>query len=141
MMIAEKTTQVRSLTMDNKSMNYLKILTTCILTACSKKKDVFSYLHNKNYNIFPCNIHILYKRMRKWYKHHGVLKLTLVHIDQIPVEWPFFKTNFEFKVNDAFSDTYCDSVTLDVTIDNENYLQVNVYRPNEENPQFHKDIS
>lgn len=54
------------------------------------------------------------------------MKLTLVHIDQIPVEWPFFKTNFEFKVNDAFSDTYCDSVTLDVTIDNENYLQVNV---------------
>lgn len=29
---------------------------------------------------------------------------------------------------------------LDVTIDNENYLQVNVYRPNEENPQFYKDI-
>lgn len=69
------------------------------------------------------------------------MKLTLVHIDQIPVEWPFFKTNFEFKVNDAFSDTNCDSVTLDVTIDNENYLQVNVYRPNEENPQFYKDIS
>lgn len=68
------------------------------------------------------------------------MKLTLVHIDQIPVEWPFVKTNFEFKVNDAFSDTYCDSVTLDVTIDNENYLQVNVYRPNEENPQFYKDI-
>lgn len=68
------------------------------------------------------------------------MKLTLVHIDQIPVEWPFFKTNFEFKVNDAFSDTNCDSVTLDVTIDNENYLQVNVYRPNEENPQFYKDI-
>lgn len=56
------------------------------------------------------------------------------------MEWPFFKTNFEFKVNDAFSDTHCDSVTLDVTIDNENYLQVNVYRPNEENPQFYKDI-
>lgn len=43
-------------------------------------------------------------------------------------------------VNDAFSDTYCDSVTLDVTIDNENYLQVNVYRTNEENPQFYKNI-
>lgn len=51
-----------------------------------------------------------------------------------------FKNNFEFKVYDAFSNNYGNSLMLDINIENKQYLLVNIYGPNEDDPQIYKDI-
>lgn len=53
----------------------------------------------------------------------------------MPVEWQYlFKNNFELKVNDVFTDTNGNILLLDITIENKQYLLVNVYGLNEDNP-------
>lgn len=129
--------------MDNNNINYLKIQSVNCqgLGDKSKRKDVFNYLHNKKYNIFFLqDTHFVQEDEKMIQTQWGFEAYFSSYRSNARGVAIFFKNNFEFKVNDAFSDINGNSLMLDVTIENKQYLLVNIYGPNEDNPQFYKDI-
>lgn len=129
--------------MDNNNINYLKIQSVNCqgLGDKSKRKDVFNYLHNKKYNIFFLqDTHFVQEDEKMIQTQWGFEAYFSSYRSNARGVAILFKNNFEFKVNDAFSDIYGNSLMLDVNIENKQYLLVNIYGPNEDDPQIYKDI-
>lgn len=122
--------------MDNNNIIYLKILiVNCQgLGDKSKRKDVFNYLHNKKYKKKKIlqDTHFVQEDEKMIQTQWGFEAYFSSYRSNARGVAIFFKNNFEFKVHDAFSDINGNSLMLDVTIENKQYLLVNIYGPNEE---------
>ena len=51
-----------------------------------------------------------------------------------------FNNNFEYKVGRVIRDTDGNYIILEVTIQDKNIILVNIYGPNDDKPQFYKEI-
>ena len=111
------------------------------LNAFQKRRDLFHLLHRKKYNIVCLQDVHLESKMESYVKHEWghMLYLSGKNSNSRGV-MVLFNNNFEYEVGRVIRDTDGNYIILEVTIQGKKIILVNIYGPNDDKPQFYKEI-
>lgn len=129
--------------MDKTSYDFLKILTVNCqgLGDYKKRSDVLNYLKDKNYNIYflqdthftsdeEQNIQLFWDGKTYFSSFRSNSRGVAI----------LFKNNFDFKVKNTTCDANGNFLIVEVEIENKDFLLVNVYGPNTDQPGFYSNL-
>ena len=107
-----------------------------------KRRDVFHYLRNKKYSIyFLQDTHFQEKMETQVLSEWGYTGFFSSYASNARGVAILFNNNFEFKVKIAHRDTDGNCVMVLAQIKQNDFLFVNVYGPNRDDPEFYKDLN
>ncbi|MEW8548783.1 MAG: reverse transcriptase domain-containing protein, partial [Candidatus Thiodiazotropha sp.] len=111
------------------------------LNAFQKRRDLFHLLHSKKYNIICLQDVHLEDKMETYVKHEwgNPLYLSGKNSNSRGV-MVLFNNNFEYEVGKIIRDADGNYIILEVTIGGKKIILVNIYGPNDDKPQFYKEI-
>ena len=106
-----------------------------------KRKDVFNYLRNKKFNIYLLQDTHFEGKMEPYIRAEWGLECIFnSNNSQSRGVAIFFNNNFEYKINAIDRDDKGNFLTVDVCINNNTITLVNVYGPNQDCPDFYRNI-
>lgn len=114
------------------------------LSSREKRKDVFSYIRNSNYNIFCLqDTHFTEDKeefiKNEWgYTCNAYFSSFRGNSRGVAI---LFNNNFEFKVHKEKIDKTGNILALEIEIEGSHILLVNIYGPNQDSPDFYAKIS
>lgn len=124
--------------------NQLKILTVNCqgLGETNKRKDVLNHHKAKNYNIyFIQDTHFVNTNENLIQTQWGYKVYFNSYRSNSRGVAILFNNNCDIKVHNQFNDNNGNYIILDVTVENLNFILVNIYGPNTDSPEFYKELS
>lgn len=124
--------------------NQLKILTVNCqgLEETNKRKDVLNHLKAKNYDIyFIQDTHFVNTNENLIQTQWGYKVYFNSYISNSRGAAILLNNNCEIKVHNQFNDNSGNYIILDVTVENLNFILVNIYGLNTDSPEFYKELS
>ena len=106
-----------------------------------KRKKLFSFLHERQYDIICLQeTHSLNQDEVLWKSQWGGQAFFCSHTSRSKGVAILFRPSLNVKVNTVFNDENGRFIILKIFIDDVEYILVNVYGPNEDNPEFFMDV-
>jgi exonuclease III len=106
-----------------------------------KRRDVFHYLRQKNHSIyFLQDTHFTNKEEKQIRAEWGYECYFASHTSQSRGVCILFNNNFDFKINNIIKDKNGNFIILVMKTMDKNIVLVNLYGPNNDDPQFYEDI-
>ena len=107
------------------------------LTEGKKRRDVFSYLRKKKYDIyFLQECHSIKEKENAWEVEWGYKAFFSSYKSNSRGVGILFNNSFEYEIHEKEVDLEGRYVIIDLTIHNNRLLLVNLYGPNEDDPTF-----
>lgn len=112
-------------------------LNTRGLSNYQKRRDLFHYLHNKNYSIVCLQeTHFCPKQEQMIEAEWGYKVFLSSFSSRARGTAILFKNNFEFQLHQCITDTNGNCIILNITIENHRFTLVCLYGPNKDDPNF-----
>ena len=107
-----------------------------------KRRDVFHYLKNKKHSIyFLQDTHFEEKMERYILSEWGYLGYFSSHASNARGVAILFNNNFEFKIKNVVKGDGGNSIMVVAEIEQKDFLLVNIYGPNRDNPEFYNNLT
>ena len=111
------------------------------LSVANKRRDLFQYVRNKKYNIICLQDVHINKQLEPFIKSEwGYDVFFSSFTNSSRGVMILINNNFEFKVEGVKTDKNGNYILLDITIQGKRITLVNIYGPNEDNPNFYTNI-
>ena len=111
------------------------------LNNLKKRRDMFHFLRSKKYSIYFVQDTHFEQKMENYilaeWGYQGFFSSYTSNSRGVAI---LFNNNFEFKVKKIIKDQAGNYIILLVEIHKENYLLVNIYGPNRDNPEFYNNL-
>lgn len=133
----------QSLNWQNKMCAYIKIcsLNARGLSDYKKKRDLFHYLHNKQYSIVCLQETHFTQTQENFIEAEWGYRCFFSSLNSLSRGTVIlFKNNFQFQIHNMVSDPQGNYMILNVTIENKQITLVCLYGPNRDNPDFFKKV-
>ena len=111
------------------------------LNNSQKRRDVFHYLRNKKYSVYFLQDTHFEKNMEKYISAEwGYQACFSSYTSNSRGVAILFNNNFEFKLKRVIKDDLGNFIIALVEIQNSNFLFVNIYGPNRDDPEFYNNL-
>ena len=111
------------------------------LSVANKRRDLFQYVRNKKYNIICLQDVHINKQLEPFIKSEwGYDVFFNSFTNSSRGVMILINNNFEFKVEGIKTDKNGNYILLDIIIQGIRITLVNIYGPNEDNPNFYTNI-